>query len=263
MKKLRVLGMIMILISLILTGCINSKQSTSSIKPATGIMVSAAGSLKPALEKIQKIYAAKNPGVKLIFNFGSSGLLQQQIEQGAGPDIYISAGKKQMDDLEQQGLILKETRVNLLGDELVVIAGKNNNDIKSFADLAGPNVKYIGIGDPATVPAAKTAQETLDYLKLTNALQPKLVRGKDLMEVLSYVKTGNAQAGFVWRTVAMTSKQVKIVLVAPENSHQPVVYPAAVMAGTKQRVEAEKFLNFLQSDEAMQVFVKYGFKKIN
>lgn len=261
MKRICYIIMILIM-TLALAGCGSSQVSMGSSMPVTEVMISAAGNLKPSFDEIAKIYAAQRPDIKLVFNYGSSGSLQEQIEQGAAPDIFISAGKKQMDDMEKEGLIISNTRVNLLGDELVVIVGKNNNNIKSFTDLTKPDVKYIGIGELRTVPAAQIAQETLSKLKLWNALQPKLVEGKDLMEVLSYVSSGNAQAGFVWRTIAMTSDQVKVALTAPTNTHEPIVIPAAVVSSTKHRSEAEAFLKFLQSNTAMKVFLKHGFTKV-
>lgn len=122
-------------------------------------------------------------------------------------------------------------------------------------------MKKIGIGEADSVPAAKTTKETLETLKLWNTLQPKLVMGKDLMQVMAYVETDNAEAGFVWDTIAISSNKVKIVATAPANSHTPVVLPAAVVAASKNSDAASKFLEYLQSAEAMEIFKKNGFIK--
>lgn len=259
----------LLVFGLFISGC----SSTVTESPKTGdskvtenkpveLLISTAPSLKGSFEEIKGLYSAKNAQVSLVFNYGPSGSLQNQIEQGAATDIFISQGKPQMDALEQKGLIKKDSRVNLLGDELVLIVAKNNTSINSFEDLTKPEVKKIGIGEAASVPAAKTAKETLETLKLWDTLQPKLVMGKDLMQVLTYVETGNAEAGFVWDTIAVTSDKVKIVATAPANSHKPVVLPAAVVAASKNSAEAVKFMEYLQSAEAMKIFEKNGFIKV-
>ncbi|EHQ89685.1 molybdate ABC transporter substrate-binding protein [Desulfosporosinus youngiae] len=256
----------LVLLVLFISGCSSAVNETpkpevsqaDQAKPIE-LLVSTAPSLKGSLEEIKSLYSAKNAQVKLVYNYGPSGSLQTQIEQGAAADIFISQGKPQMDALEQKGLIKQDSRVNLLGDELVLIVNKNNTSINSFEDLAKPEVKKIGIGEAGSVPAAKTAQETLETLKLWDTLQPKFVIGKDLMQIMTYVETDNAEAAFVWDTIAILSDKVKIVAAAPANSHKPVVLPAAVVAASKNSDEASKFLEYLQSDEAMKIFEKNGF----
>ncbi|AFQ42485.1 molybdate ABC transporter substrate-binding protein [Desulfosporosinus meridiei] len=254
------------LIVLLMSGCSSAVNETpktegsqtEQVKPIE-LLVSTAPSLKGSLEEIKGLYTAKNAQVKLVYNYGPSGSLQNQIEQGAAADIFISQGKPQMDALEQKGLIKQGTRINLLGDELVLVVNKNNTRIKSFEDLTNEEVKKIGIGEAESVPAAKTTKETLETLKLWDKLQPKFVIGKDLMQIMTYVETENAEAGFVWDTIAITSDKVRIVAPAPANSHKPVTLPAAVVASSKNGDEASKFLEYLQSDEAMKIFEKNGF----
>ncbi|ODA39265.1 molybdate ABC transporter substrate-binding protein [Desulfosporosinus sp. BG] len=259
----------LLLLVLFISGCssaVTEPSKTEDTKAAAQtkpveLLISTAPSLKGSFEEIKGLYAAKEAGVKLVFNYGPSGSLQNQIEQGAAADIFISQGKPQMDALEQKGLIKKDSRINLLGDELVLIVAKDNTTLKGFEDLTKPEVKKIGIGEAESVPAAKTAKETLETLKLWDTLRPKLVMGKDLMQVMAYVETGNAEAGFVWDTIAVTSNKVKIVATAPANSHKPVVLPAAVVTASKNSDVASKFLQYLQSDEAMKIFEKNGFIK--
>jgi len=258
-----------LLLVLFISGCSTAVKETPKTEDSkvtqnkpVELLVATAPSLKGSLEEIKKLYSAKNTQVNLVFNYGPSGTLQNQIEQGAATDIFISQGKPQMDALEQKGLIKKDSRVNLLGDELVLIVDKSNTSVKNFEDLTKPEVKKIGIGEAESVPAAKTAKETLETLKLWDAVQPKLVMGKDLMQVMAYVETGNAEAGFVWDTVAITSNKVKIVATAPANSHKPVVLPAAVVTASKNVDAASKFMEYLQSDEAMKIFEKNGFIKV-
>ena len=265
---LRAVACSVFLLVLLISGCSSAIKETSKTEESkvtqhqpVDLSISTAPSLKGSFEEIKGLYASKNPQVNLVFNYGPSGSLQNQIEQGAATDMFISQGKPQMDALEQKGLLKKDSRVNLLGDELVLIVDKNNTFINSFEDLIKPEVKKIGIGEAVSVPAAKTTKETLDTLKLWDPLQLKMVMGKDLTQVMAYVETGNAEAGFVWDTIALTSNKVKIVATAPANSHKPVVLPAAVVAASKNSAAASRFLEYLQSDEAMKVFEKNGFIK--
>lgn len=225
-------------------------------------MISAAASLKDAMGEVETAYESKKPEVNLILNFGSSGTLQQQIEQGAPVDVFFSASSKQMDALEEKQLIKKETRKDILGNELVLITGKENNTITSFEDLNKQEVKHIGIGNPESVPAGKYAKEALTSMKLYDGLKAKYVEAKDVRQVLSYVETGNAEAGLVYKSDTVVSDKVKIIAVASEDSHKPIVYPATVISSTKQDAAAEEFAKFLQTDEAIQIFLKYGFTEL-
>ena len=229
----------------------------------TEIMVSAAASMRNALTELETVYEEKHPEVNLTINFAASGTLQQQIEQGAPADLFISAGQKQMDALETKNLLIKESRVDLLGNELVVVTGKDNDKITSLDDLNKLGEAQIGIGTPESVPAGKYAQEALKNLKLWDTLEPKLVQAKDVTAVLNYVETGNAEAGFVYRTDSAGSTKVKVAAVVPASSHTPIVYPAAIISATKNKQLTEDFFTFLQqSPEAKQAFEKYGFKTL-
>ncbi|MEQ8174370.1 MAG: molybdate ABC transporter substrate-binding protein [Syntrophomonadaceae bacterium] len=244
-----------------LAACSNKQKAANTQAQTTNLLVSLAPSLKTPMEELKVMYAGSKPDVQITFNYGPSGSLKTQIEQGAAADIFISQGKKEMDDLEQKNLLKAGTRKNLLSDELVLIVGKNNTDINSFEDLARPEIKKIGIGEAQTVPAARTAQQTLQTLKVWDQVQAKLVVGKDLMQITSWVEAGDADAGLVWNTIAMTSNKVRVAATALPSTHEPVVLPAAVIGSSKNSAAAEDFLTFLQSDQAMQVFAKYGFEK--
>lgn len=266
MKKVSWLLVFSLLLILSLVGCSagNTTQPSTNVTQAkpTEIMISAAASLQNSLTELQKDYAQKTPGVKLTINFGGSGTLQQQIEQGAPADLFISAGKAQMDALEQKNLLVKESKVDLVGNDLVLVTGKDNNKVTSLEDLTKPSVVQISIGTPESVPAGKYAQEALTNLKLWDALKPKFVLAKDVTQVLNYVETGNVDAGLVYQSDAQGSTKVKVITVVPASSHKPIVYPAAVIAATKNKQAAEYLLKYLQSSEAQKVFAKYGFKTL-
>lgn len=224
------------------------------------LYVSAAASLKDALEEIQPVYQGKNPQIHLNFSFASSGALQTQIEQGAPADIFFSAAEKQMNNLEEKKLILTDTRKSLLKNQLVLILPKKSAlSIASFTDLTDASVKRIGIGAPESVPAGQYAKQSFTHIGIWNKIENKLVFGTNVRTILTYVETGNVDAGLVYRTDTVVSDQVKIVAVAPEGSHTPIIYPAAVLAESKQIEAAKAFLTYLTTPESITVFEKYGF----
>ncbi|TBL81781.1 molybdate ABC transporter substrate-binding protein [Paenibacillus thalictri] len=227
----------------------------------TELTVSAAASLTDALKELQTSYEQKHPNVKLQYNFGASGTLQQQIEQGAPADLFISAGQKQMSTLVDKGLVDKADSSNLLGNELVVVINKEKPAaVRSLTDLNQGDVKKIAVGEPETVPAGSYAKEALTKAALWTALQPKLLAAKDVRQVLTYVETGNAEAGFVYRSDTYGADKVNIAFAVDPKTHSPIVYPAGIVKSTKHRAEAQELYQYLQSKEAADLFVKYGFK---
>lgn len=242
-------------------GCATSKQEPpGQTAQAVELNVSAAVSLKDALLEIQTKYQAKAPNVHLLYNLGASGSLQKQIEQGAPADIFISAAPKQMNELESKNLVNKATRKNLVENKLVLIVPKDSKlEIHNFEDLTKNFVQKIGVGEPGVVPAGQYAQQVLQKLELWQQVSDKLVFAKDVRTVLTYVETGNVEAGVVYKTDAVSSDKIKVTAVAPEGSHEPIVYPVAILSGTKQEQAAQDFLAYLFSPEGRAIFEKYGF----
>jgi molybdate transport system substrate-binding protein len=228
----------------------------------TDLTLSAAVSLKGALEEIVHLYGVEHPGVTVHFNLGASGTLQRQIEQGAPVDIFISASPKEMDSLESQGLLLPGTRKNLAKNSVVLIVPAGASQISGFSDLVKPAVRSIAIGEPQTVPAGRYAQEVLTHLNLYDQLKPKLVLAKDVRQVLTYVETGNADAGIVYATDAKISQKVSVIATAPQDSHSRVLYPGAVLKNSANPAVAKTFLEFLAGDKARAAFEKFGFVTI-
>lgn len=224
------------------------------------LSVSAAASLADSLNEIKKLYAAKAGHVKLTYNFGASGTLQQQIEQGAPVDLFLSAGRKQMDALAGKQLIEAGTAKNLLLNELVLVVPADSKlTVGKIEDVSDAEIKKLAVGTPESVPAGSYAKETLTYYKLWDSLKPKIVLTKDVKQVLSYVETGNTEAGFVYKTDALASAKVKIALTVDPQSHSAIEYPIAIVKAAKNKKEAESFYRYLQTKEAQDVFVKYGF----
>ncbi|WP_028593753.1 molybdate ABC transporter substrate-binding protein [Paenibacillus assamensis] len=266
--------LLLVLLSLVwVAGCIEKAASTTSNNTQSQLSqdssnkmekveltISAAASLTDALTEIQKSYEAANTNMKLNFNFGGSGALQQQIEQGAPVDLFLSAAPKNMNALVDKELIDRNQQRTLLSNELVVVVPSSaSTTLESLEDLTKENIKTLAIGIPESVPAGNYAKEALTHAQLWESLQAKTVQAKDVRQVLQYVETENVEAGFVYKTDALSSSKVKIAFSVDPNSYTPVEYPIGIVKSSKHSKESEAFYTYLQSKEALDVFVKYGF----
>ncbi|VBB09681.1 Hypothetical protein LUCI_4979 [Lucifera butyrica] len=243
----------------LISGCASNNPAANSTKPVE-LNVSAALGLKEALFDIQKQYEAIHPDVKIVYNLGAAGNLQTQIEQGAPADIFISAAQQQLDNLQKKNLIKPDSRINLVGNQLVLVVPNDSRlGLTDFKDLAQDSVKKFGLGAPETVPAGQYGVEVLKAVGVWDKVKDKAVLGKDVRTLVAYAETGNVDASIVFSTVAATSSKVKVAAAAPPGTHQAIVFPGAVLAGTKHAQEAEQFLHYLAGPEAMKIFQKYGF----
>lgn len=227
----------------------------------TNILIAAAASLEYSLEdELIPMFEEVHPEITVEGTYDSSGKLQTQIEEGLEADIFFSAATAQMDALTEEGLIKKDTVTDLLENKIVLIAAKGEEEnYTSFEDIA--KAETPALGDPASVPAGQYAQEALTNLGLWEEVSAKASFGTNVTEVLNWVAEGSAQAGTVYATDAATQEgNVTQVAEAPEGSlEEPVLYPVAMVENTQHQEEAQLFLDFLQSDEAAQVFESYGF----
>src|SRR5262249_9221867 len=151
---------------------------------------------------------------------------------------------------------------NLLSNQIVLIVPKGRTLPRTFEELSDDHVKLIALGDPASVPAGDYGRQTLEAFHIWNAVQPKLVLGKDGRQVLTYVETGNADAGIVYATDARESDKVSVTETAPEGDHAPVVYPIAVVRESRNTTAARAFVSFLAANYARSVFARHGFTTI-
>ncbi|MGC3988791.1 MAG: molybdate ABC transporter substrate-binding protein [Chthoniobacteraceae bacterium] len=232
-------------------------------EPATELTVSAAISMKESLTAVARDFENSHAGTKVLLNFASSGALQKQIENGAPVDVFVSAGMKEMNALDQQSLLEPGSRGDLLENTLVLVTPKEVEKIHALGDLQSDDVKRLAVGDPKSVPAGLYAQQALKFTQLTAALQSKLVLAENVRQVLAYVESGNVDAGIVYATDAQASSKVRVAFVFPAESHEPIVYPAAVLKASKQEKTADEFLAFLHSETAKQEFVKAGFQPVS
>lgn len=254
-----------VFLGMLLVGINVTKQSepSPSLAAQTELTVSAAISMKDALAEVRDSYRQRNPSVRMNFNFGSSGSLVRQIEEGAPVDIFISAAAKQMDDLDKQGLLKKDTRRNLIGNQLVLITPKESEiSLNRFEDLAKREVVRVATGAPDSVPVGSYTMQVFQKLNLVNKLAAKTIQAKDARAVLAYVETGNVEAGIVYKSDAVFSNKVKIAATAPQGVHDTIIYPVAVIADSKKAEAAGDFVAFLTGHEAREIFAKYGFTQL-
>ena len=225
------------------------------------ILISAAASLKDVMGSIKPAFEKTNPGIKLTFNYGASGQLRIQIENGAPADVFISAAVADMDTLERKGLTDKNSRHDVAGNSLVLIRNRTvGPHFQRMEDLSNKDIVRVAIGNPVTVPAGRYAKQALENGSLYDRLKNKLILGENVRQVLDYVVRGEADAGFVYRTDALTESRVEVVEIIPANRHTPILYPAAALKTGYNAASAKKFVEYLRSEEARRIFRRYGFE---
>lgn len=256
MKKLWI-ALLLPLLVLDIFGCGNSKSQEGAKEFGTEkITISAAASLQEALSEIKDNFIKEHhlQADQISINFGGSGTLRQQIEQGAPASLFISASERHMKALEEKHMVsqVKPYVTNSL--VLIVPAGKKEY---TFSNLK--EVGHLSIGTPESVPAGKYAQETLKHLQLWEPLQGKLVFAKDVRAVLAQVSQGAVDAGLVYKTDAMSAKNaVKITATAPADSHKAILYPVGLV--TKHSNElAKAFYAYLFTEKSQDILKKHGF----
>ncbi len=225
------------------------------------LTVFAAASMKNALDDVDAAYAKKT-GIKVVVSYAASSALMKQIEQGAPADVFVSADLDWMDYGSRKKVIKDDTRVNLLGNKIVLIAPM---DAKidhvtigpgfDLAKLAGDG--RITTGDVKAVPVGKYAKAALEKLGLWAAVAPKMAMAENVRAALALVARGEAALGIVYATDAKVEPNVKIVGAFPDDSHPPIIYPVAATVTAKP--DAAGYLAFLRSQAAKSIFEKYGF----
>ena len=248
--------------AVIIAFCMGAAYTGCSVKTYEDktVTVLAAASLTDVMGELEASYEESHPGIDLVFSYAGSGALQAQIEEGAPADIFISAANKQMDALNEEGLMVSDSIVELLLNRVVLIVPSDSTlEIDSFEDVLNDDVGMIGLGEVESVPAGKYAQQVFESLGSWDEVQSRANFGTDVRTVLTWVETGEVDCGVVYATDAFTSDAVTIVAEAPEGSCDRVVYPAGIVEGSEVRSEAEEFLAYLGSEEAGFVFESYGF----
>ncbi len=222
------------------------------------VLVLAAASLTESLQAVAKAWTAKGHP-RVTFSFDASSRLARQIEAGAPADAFFSADLEWMDEIAGRSLVDAASRVNLLGNTLVVaVPAASPLAVTRAEDLAVPAVVHLGLAGES-VPAGRYGQAALTRLGVWDALSPRVVRGDNVRTVLGWVATGEVEAGVVYGTDAKVEPRVKVAWTFPESSHPSIVYPAAALAQAPHAASAREFVVWCQGDEAQRVFADAGF----
>ncbi|WP_243394722.1 molybdate ABC transporter substrate-binding protein [Leptospira adleri] len=224
------------------------------------LIVSAASSLTQAFTEIGKEFEKKH-SIKVLFNFGASGVLLQQIENGAPADIFASADQETLEKGLEKQLFDPKSKKNFVRNRLVLIAPAETAKIRFLAELKENFVQRIAIGNPATVPAGRYAKEVLEKEGLYKSLENKFIPGENVRQVLDYVARGEVDAGFVYRTDAALM-QNKVRIVVDDLKTKPILYPIVIVSKTELPKESRLFVEFLNSSEARNIFEKFRFAKV-
>jgi molybdate transport system substrate-binding protein len=225
------------------------------------LIVSTAASLTNGMKAVAQQFEKMNPGVRIVGNLASSGVLLQQLDKGAPADLFAAADQQTMNQAQEKKLIRPKTRRNFVSNQLVLIAPRDSRlAVSSLNDLTRPEFKRVALGNPATVPAGRYAKEALVKAGLWNQLSAKYIFGETVRQVLDYVRRGEVDLGFVYSTdVVIAQGKVKKILVV--KGHQPIIYPMALVASTTKPDLARRYLEFVLSPAAQEIFSKFGFGK--
>ena len=232
-------------------------EAAKEAEPQT-VTIAAAASLETCLrDELIPLFEKQNPGYTIEGTYDSSGKLQTQIEEGAGIDVFFPAATKQMDALNDEGMIQAGSIRNLLENKIVfIVPTGDEGNYSSFEDIA--KAENAAIGDPDSVPVGQYSKEALTNLGLWDEVLAKASLGTNVTEVLNWVAEGSAKAGIVYATDAAQTDKVTVVAEAPEGSVKKAIYPAGIIKGCENPEGAQKFIDFLSGSEAMDIFVKNG-----
>ncbi|MBJ6725060.1 molybdate ABC transporter substrate-binding protein [Geomesophilobacter sediminis] len=229
----------------------------SAVPASAGeVHLSVAASLKEVINELSDTFARKTPGVKFLKNYGASGALAKQIENGAPADLFISANQEWMDYLKNKSLA-DTASIGVFTYNSLVFAGSPAQRVTGMHDLT--RLQKIAIGSPKSVPAGEYATLAIKRSGLEKQLEKKLVLARDVRDCLMYAERGEVDGAFVYRTDALQARQAKILFTVPQNLYPEVVYPMALTATGARNKEAAAFFQYLQGKEAKAVLKKYGF----
>lgn len=256
-KKLILAIAAILTVVLFVSGCADKDAEQVEV---TTVTVSAAASLTEAFGDIEEQFEDENPTIDVNFNFAGSGTLRMQIEGGAPIDVFASASQSHMNLLSEQSLIEEDSRTNFAENTVVLIAPIDSElNITNPDDLMDPGIETICIGNPETAPVGKYTVEALTENGLWNTLETKTILAENVKQVLVYVERSEIDAGFVYRTDAMTAEPDTIEIKATLPTVTPISYPIAVVSTSEHKEEAQRFVDFVSSDEGISILDSYGF----
>jgi len=226
---------------------------------AVELIVGAAMSLRDVTVDLAAAYRAANPNVTITFTYASSGVLQNQIMEGAPIDVFMSAAVLQMRNLEERGLIYGQSR-NLVTNRIALIVPVDSPaEIRGFADATDQSIGMIGLGDPNSMPIGAFARDVFVSLGIADEVYRRAVLASEVRQLLTWVEMGEVDAGVVFMTDAITTDRVRVVEIADGALHTPSINPVGIVASSHNTEAASRFVDFLFSDEARAIFERHGF----
>lgn len=258
MKSRKKLSSLLLATLFMLTLGLTSSTSTFAAEPVE-LLIGAAMSLRDVTQDLAAAYSAENAHVTLTFTYASSGTLQAQIEEGAPIDIFMSAAVAQMRNLENQGLIYGEGRNLLTNTVALIIPVDSQVEIDGFAGVTVEAIELIGVGDPDAMPIGRFAKDIFTALGIADEVYAKAVLASEVRQLLTWVELGEVGAGVVFTTDAMTSDRVRVVEIADSSLHTPSINPVGIIDASPSKDEAQRFIDFLFSNEARVIFERHGF----
>jgi len=226
-------------------------------EPANELTVAAASDLTNAIEEIGREFQ-KATGTKVVFNFGSSGMLAKQIEHGAPVDLFAAANVDYVNQLEQKGLILPDTKKVYARGRLVIWTSRNSGiTIENLRDLTRSEIKRIAIANPEHAPYGMAARQALERAGLWEAVKPKLVYGENIRQTMQYAQTGNVEVALV--SLSLTAESDGRWVLVPEELHNPLDQAFAVIKGAKKEAAARAFAAFIIGAQGQTIMKRYGF----
>lgn len=229
-----------------------------STAPASAgeVNLSIAASLKDVVNELADGFAGTHPGVKFLKNYGASGVLAKQVENGAPADIFISANLEWMEYLKERKMV-DTGSIGTFAHNALVFAGSADKGVSALKDL--PGLERIAIGSPKSVPAGAYAMEALKNAGIYRQVEKKLVMARDVRECMMYAERGEVDGAFVYRTDALRARRAKILFAVPRELYPRVSYPMSLTVAGERNKDAAAFYRFLQTGEARAVLEKYGF----
>lgn len=239
------------------SACKEKSTTTSTAGSSQEITVAAAADLMPAFEEIGREFESAHK-TKVVFVFGSTGLLTKQIENGAPMDLFAAANVSYIDQLEQKGLIIPDTKA-IYGRGRITLwtSAGSNLRFEGIADLARPEVTRIAIANPDHAPYGLAARQALETVGIWERVKPKLVYGDNIRQTLQYAETGNVDVAIVALSLSMQSRGRWTII--PEELHKPIDQALAVIKGTKNEASARAFATFINGQQGRAILQKYGF----
>lgn len=258
MKKRRWFLALSLTTLLVACGSSAVNQQSPSPSPEVTLTVGAASDLQFAFEEMGKQFEQETK-TKVVFNFGSTGQLAQQIAQGAPMDLFAAANKSFVEDLDGKGRVISDTK-QIYGRGRIVLWVRQDSplQIKQIQDLTNPAIKRIAIANPEHAPYGIAAKQALESVGMWDKLQPKLVLGENVSQTLQYGQTGNVDAAIVALSLAVVTPNGRYELI-PDNLHQPLDQMLAVVEGTPHAAQARQFAEFINGKTGRPLMRKYGF----